>query len=138
MTEEQRNVAIVKEQYDLWGGTKGGSMEDALSILADDIHWCSLGDANPDIPFAAECHSKDQVRAYFQRLFTDWEMMHFTVDEFIAQGDRVVALGHCAFRSRKTGKVSETRKCDVWRMKDGKAVAVSEFFDTATIVSASR
>ena len=60
-------------------------------------------------------------------------MEHFTVDEFIAQGDRVVALGSTGWRDRKTGKSFDTPKVDIWRLKDGRAVEFMEFYDTAML-----
>ena len=42
-------------------------------------------------------------------------MMEYEVDHFVAQGDRVVMLGRCAWRFKKTGKV-------VWQFQTGSGV----------------
>lgn len=131
MRKEDRNVALLSQQYALWDGSRGGSVEDAMAILHDDIHWCSLAADAPELDFAMDCRGKQEVSRYFTQLAADWEMIHFTVNDFIAQGDRVIMIGDCGFRSRKTGKIVESPKCDVWRFRDGKAVSFHEFFDTA-------
>lgn len=137
MGEEARNVAALKVIYELWNGSKGGSVADVFAILDDDIDWCSLGHGVQDLAFSEDCRGKDAVLRYFERLGGEWELLDCTVDEYVAQGDRVVVLGHVAFRSRQTGKTCHSRKCDVWRMKDGKAVSFSEFFDTAGAAAAA-
>ena len=48
-----------------------------------------------------------------------------------AEGDRVVMLGRCSWRFKRTGKVVSTPKADSWRFADGKAVEFYEYFDTA-------
>ena len=68
----------------------------------------------------------------------DWELIHFTPEEFIADGDRVVVLSSVAFRFRATGKVAESPKADVFRFRDGKIVEFFEFFDTARAFAATR
>ena len=59
------------------------------------------------------------------------------VDEFIAQGDSVVARGSTAWVNKKTGKKAETPKVDFWRFRDGMAVEFYEYFDTACVAAAA-
>ena len=77
-----------------------------------------------------------ELEQYFAGLARDWEMIESRVDHFVAQGDRVVALGHCSWRSKRSGAVVSTPKADSWQFKDGKAVAYYEFFDTAQVAQA--
>ena len=77
------------------------------------------------------------MKAYFDGLLTDWTMVHYTVDEYIAQGDTVVARGACAWTNKTTGKIAETPKVDFWRFRDGKAVEFYEYFDTACVAAAA-
>jgi len=57
----------------------------------------------------------------------DWEMIHYTPAEFLADGDRVAVFGTCAFRNRKTGKVAETHVANLWRFRDGRVVEIRAF-----------
>ena len=68
---------------------------------------------------------------------TDFFNSLLEMDEYIAQGDRVVVIGRMAWRNRATGKVAETPKLDVWRLRDGKAVDFVEFYDTARAAAAT-
>ena len=63
-------------------------------------------------------------------------MMEYEAEHFVAQGDRVVMLGRCAWSYRKTGKVVWTQKADSWRFENGKAVEFFEFYDTAQVLAA--
>ena len=65
-------------------------------------------------------------------------MIHYTVNEYIAQGDRVVAVGHCKWRHRKTGRDVETPKVDIITMKDSKMVDFYELYDTAKAIACSQ
>ena len=72
----------------------------------------------------------------FAGLERDWQMIEFATEHFVAQGDRVVMLGRCAFRYKKTGKVVWTHKADSWRFAGGKAIEYFEFYDTAQVHAA--
>ena len=63
-------------------------------------------------------------------------MLDYVTVHYIAQDDRVVVLGHCAWKFKQTGKIVETPKADSWRFKDGKAVEYYEFYDTAQVHAA--
>src|SRR5262249_18602389 len=88
--------------------------------------------------FTKENNGKAEVVRYFAGLAADWEMIHFTATEFIAQGDRVVVLSTMEFRHRTTGKVIESPKADVFRFRDGLIAECFEFFDTAKAPAATR
>jgi len=67
----------------------------------------------------------------------DWTMVSHAMEDFIAEGDRVVAVGQMSWRNRATGKVVETPKVDIWTFRDGKAVAFAEYYDTARTIAAA-
>ena len=87
--------------------------------------------------FTRNGHSKPEVRRYFEELVRNWEMQSFTAQEFVAQGDRVVMLGNCAWKNRRTGKTLSTPKADVIRFREGKIVDFLEFYDTAAAIAAA-
>jgi hypothetical protein len=96
----------------------------------------SLANGAEPTPYLGAYRSRDELRAYFDGISRDWEMMEFAVENFVAQGDRVVMLGRCAWRYRKTDRVVWTAKVDSWRFVDGKAVEFFEFYDTAQVQAA--
>ena len=77
--------------------------------------------------------TRDQLAQYFAGIKRDWEMIEYVTENFVAQGDRVVMLGHCSWRNRHTGKVVATPKADSWRFADGKAIEFYEYYDTAQL-----
>ena len=59
------------------------------------------------------------------------------IEEVIAQGETVVAMGETSWRVRATGAVFVTPKVDVAKLRDGRIVWWREFYDTAAIQAAS-
>ena len=137
MSDESRNVEILTKAYRRWSDSRGGSVDDWLAICADHMAFGSLAHGRGATPYLTAYKSRDELKEYFGGLARDWEMMEFRVDNFVAQGDRVVMLGSCAWRYRKTDKVVWTAKADSWRFVDGKAVEFFEFYDTAQIMEAA-
>jgi ketosteroid isomerase-like protein len=137
MADEAGNVEILKAAYKRWGDTKGGSVDDWMKICADNIAFGSLAQgAVPSAQYLTAYNSRDSLKSYFEGLARDWEMLSWEVKQFIAQGDRVAVVSHCAWRNRKTGKTVSTPKADVWKMSGGKAVEYFEYFDTAQVHAA--
>lgn len=137
MTTESKNVATLKAAYKLWNEDKEGAYEHWLALMSDDVNFRSLGAGAPGMAFTRDCTSKDEVRGFFEGLAADWEMLHYTPEEFVADGDRVVVRGSCGWRNRNTGKAVETPKADFFRFRDGKIVEFFEFFDSAAARAAT-
>lgn len=137
MTIESENVTTLKEAYERWSGQKGADCECWMEIMSDDISLDSLANGSPEMPFSASRSSKGEILDYLEGLTRDWDMVSFDMKEFIAQDDRVVAIGRVAWRHKTTGKVADTPKVDIWRFRDGKAVDFVEFYDTARAFAAA-
>src|SRR5258705_6803633 len=129
MSDEASNVAVLTEAYRQWHESRGHSVDHWMSICADNIQFGSLiQGAAPQVAYMTEYSARAELGRYFEGLALDWEMIEYKVDQFVAQGDRVVMLGHCAWRHKHTGKVVSTPKADSWRFTNGKAVEYYEFF----------
>jgi ketosteroid isomerase-like protein len=137
MSDEARNIEILKHAYQRWTDTLGGSVDDWLKICDDKIAFGSLAQGKPQgARYLTEYSSRDSLKEYFAGLERDWQMLEFATEHFIAQGDRVVMIGRCAWRYKKTGKVVWTHKADSWRFANGKVVEYFEFYDTAQVHAA--
>lgn len=137
MADEARNVGILKDAYRNWNDSKGGSADHWLKICADNIAFGSLAQgAAPGANYLTAYQSRDALKDYFAGLTRDWEMIDYVAEHYVAQGDRVVMLGRCSWRFKKTGKIVSTPKADAWRFENGKAVEFFEYFDTAQIHAA--
>jgi ketosteroid isomerase-like protein len=137
MGTEDQNVAILKDAYARWHDSRGGSVDHWMSIVDDNIQFGSLARGAQDMQFATSYNNRETLRGYFEGLLGDWEMIHYTVDEFVAQGDAVFMRGSTAWRNKHTGQEAETPKVDFWRFRDGKAVEFYEYYDTARVIAAA-
>ena len=115
---ESENVAILKEAYRRWHDSRGGSADDWLSICDENVKFGSLAQGAAAMAFATQYNSRQVLHGYFDGLRADWEMIHSTVDRFVAQGDAVFVRGSCAWRHRRTGKSVDTPKADWIRLDE--------------------
>ena len=132
---EKGNVAILKEAYEYWNTNKEQAFENWMDLLSDDVQFKSLADGHKGMEFTRSCHCKNDVLGYFKELAGEWEMIQYKIDEYIAQGDRVVAIGSCHWRYVKTGKEVKTPKVDIITMKDSKIIDFFELYDTARAIA---
>jgi uncharacterized protein len=132
-SDTERNLDIIRGVYERY---TAGDLEAIISSLASDVVWRSVGPPG-QLRFAKVQQGCDGVRAYFQALTEDWEMLGYKVNEFIAQNDRVVALSDACLCHKQTGKIVATPIADVFRLRDGKIVEFCEFFDSAAAVEAA-
>lgn len=114
----------------------GATSRAILAQLSDDVDWEGVIGAGPHVPQSGRRKGKDEVRAFFHavRDTTDWEV--FEPQEFIAQGDRVVVLGHYAAVTKATGLRVASDWVMVFRLRDGLTTEFREFSDSAAINAA--
>lgn len=137
MAAQNDHVSILREAYAQWVDAKGRDCDCWMNIMADDVALGSLAEGSPEVPFTARRSSKSGVRAYLEDLMRDWEMISHTMNDFIAQDDRVAVIGRAIWRHKGTSKVADSRKVDIWRFRDGKAVDFEEYYDTARLIAAA-
>jgi ketosteroid isomerase-like protein len=135
MESASDNVAILKDAYQRWHDSKAGSVEHWLELMTDDVQFRSLAAGAVQMQFTKPSCCKDEVKQYFAGLTSEWQMIYYRVVEYIAQGDRVVALADVSFTHKKTGKTLVTPKADFHKFRDGKICEFFEFYDTASALS---
>jgi hypothetical protein len=129
-------VTLLKQAYSHWADSKGDSADHWMSIVDDKIKFGSLAQGAQDVSYLTTYQRRDELRQYFAGIKRDWEMIEFVAEHFVAQDDRVVMLGRCTWRFKRTGKLLTTPKADSWRFAGGKAVEFYEFYDTAQLRAA--
>lgn len=134
---QETHVSLLREAYKKWHDTKAGSVDHWLELMTDDIQFRSLAGGAGKMEFTRTSTCKEEVRHYFSELTSQWEMIHYTIDEYIAQGERVVALGNCSFLHKQTGKILDTPKADFHKFRGGKICEFFEFYDTAQAISSA-
>jgi len=136
--DTERNVETLRDAYAAWSESRGGSAQRWMDIVHDDVQFGSLARAvAPEVAFLTEYTNREALGAYFAGVAQDWEMIHYTVSEFVAQGDVVVVRSTMAWRNRRTGREVDTPKVDFWRFRGDKAAEVYEYYDTARVIAAA-
>jgi len=108
-----------------------------MSIFSDDIRLTSIAAERLTRSSLALDRGRADVEDYFQGINDDWDMNCYRMTEYVEQGDRIVAIGTCSWTHKRTGKVTGTPKIDLCRFKDGQAIEISEFYDTARVFAAA-
>jgi ketosteroid isomerase-like protein len=133
MSDETQNVTTLKDAYARWADSKGASSDHWMGICAEKMKFGSLAQGSHGASYLTAYQSRDELVQYFAGLQNDWDMIEYVPEHFVAQDDRVVMLGRCSWRFKRTGKVVSTPKADSWRFADGKAVEFYEYYDTAQL-----
>jgi len=126
---EQENVQVVQQAY---AAFQRGDIQTILNSLTSDVEWIA-----PAVePVAGTHRGPNEVARFFQQVSEISEFSSFEPREYIAQGDRVVALGSYKATVRQTGRVYECDWAMAFQFRDGKVSKFQEFTDTATIAAA--
>lgn len=136
MTTENGNVALLKKLFGRWNDTKGGSVDEWLEHIDENVKWRSLAQGVEGAEFTKNADKLADVRAYFTGLNDTFEMIHYTIDEYVADGETVIAIGSTAWRNRATGESFDTPKLDVFDFNDGRIIGFLEFYDTQMVFGA--
>jgi hypothetical protein len=131
---ENQNIETVKTAYDSF---KTGEIAKLLNTLATNITWTTPGPTEI-LPTAGIRLGRGAVAEFFQTLEANEEVINFEPKEFIAQGDKVVALGTYKWRIKSTNKTIEADWCHIFTVENGIVTNFVEFFDTALAVEAYR
>jgi ketosteroid isomerase-like protein len=108
-----------------------------MNLADDNIRFGSLAEGAAPVEFTRTYNNREALRGYFDGLLGNWAMEHYTVNEYIAQGDAVCVRVSTKWRNKNTGKTVETPKLDFWRLRGGKAVEFYEYYDTARLIAAA-
>jgi ketosteroid isomerase-like protein len=128
---EQENTQIVEQAYDKF---KQGDIPQLLGLFADDIEW-EL-DAVENVPFSGARRGKDEVEKFFTTLDEEQQVLQFEPREFIAQGDKVVALGYYAWSVKSTDRTFESDWAHIFTIRNGKIASFREFMNSAAAAEA--
>jgi len=90
-TQEAANTQIVTDAYAAFGR---GDIKSVLDALSDDIVWQGVKGAGKQVPMSGERRGKAAVGDFFNQVGAHITFSKFEPREFVAQGDKVVAIGH--------------------------------------------
>jgi len=133
VAREQENTKLVEQIYEHF---KRGDIKALLNLLSANIEW-QLPEIE-NVPFAGKRRGHEEMGQFFESLVDTQEFQHFDPREFIARGDKVLALGHYACRVKSTGREFGGDFAHVFTVHDGKVVRFHEYMDTAAVAAAHR
>lgn len=112
------NKAVLREAN---AAIDRGDTEAFLSHCTDDLQWTAVGDMT--------LSGKEAVRRWMATHYATPPT--FTVDELVAEGDSLVAVGEIMAKDEE-GRTVPHWYCDVWRLRSGKLAELRAFVIKAT------
>jgi len=128
---EQANTEVIRSTY---AAFNKGDMDAIMSHIADDAKWNNQG--APNVPYAGSYEGKTEIPKFFQAIAEATSGGQVVAEEFIAQGDRVVAVGRYRATVRATGAPIDSPIAHVFTVRDGKIASWDGFSDTAKVSAA--
>lgn len=132
-----QNAERLKAAYKIWNDSKGLEQGGWLELIGEHMHISSMGEEHDALAFAARRSNREEAVAYMTAITKDWAMLHWTPDVYVSDGERVAMFGTCAWTNKATGKIADVRIAHLWQFENGKAVSLTEVFDTARAVIAA-
>jgi ketosteroid isomerase-like protein len=126
----------IKTRYKTWDRGKGKTGDLFIELLSDDATFRSIGGGVEAMQFTRTHTTKEKVRAYFEELKLDRQMIFYNVRLFLVAGNTVAIVCECCWKHRHTSKIVHSPKLDIIRVKDGKMCDFFEYFDTHQAFSA--
>ena len=123
------NKELVQTAFDNFSK---GNIPAILEVLSDDVVWEMNGPANI-FPYAGARKGKAEVLDFFAQLGATSDFQVFQPKEYIAEGDKVVALGEAVATNKQTGKTSQNQWAMVWTFNNGKVTHYHNYSDTYDI-----
>jgi len=123
----ETNKQLVRTAFEALGQS---DMRPLYDLMSDDFAWIIEGQSRFSRSYEGkEAVKRDLLAPLFEAFATPYR---FTIDEIIAEGDRVVVRGRGEVRT-KAGKDYNNSYCFVLRLEGGQLVELREYLDTALV-----
>ena len=130
---EHENRQLVEQAYAQF---KAGDIATLLQSMSEDVTW-QLPEIE-NVPFSGKRQGRGAVGEFFSTLASLQEPSSFEEREFIAQGDKVVVLGHYVWQVKANGRTIEGDFAHVFTVRGGQIAAFQEYMDLAAVAKAYR
>lgn len=113
-----------------------GDVPGILSLLHGELDWTEA----EGFPYYSGTWTRPEqvVQNLLVPLMRDWENFSAVAREFIAEGERVVALGVYGGTNRASGRTLRAPFAHVWRIADGKLQGFAMYTDTLLVDRATK
>jgi ketosteroid isomerase-like protein len=122
-------LELVRAAYE-WGNRKREL--DLADVLHPDFEWHTRVDL-PDAGARKGHEGVTRLRAEWVDAFEDF---HVELDELIDAGDCVIAVSRLCGRPREGSHELEVHESQVWKLREGKALAVRAYLTRAEALEA--
>ena len=127
----EENKGTVRSIFEAFGR---GDIPGVLEHVSEDVAWKAPG---PDVvSYFGDRRGHAGATEFFVQLGTNVDFEHFEPGAFIADGDRVVALGRERGRVKGTGKTFDNEWALVFTFGGGKVAGFQCYENTAAIAEA--
>lgn len=124
------NVEVIREFYDAFAR---GDVAAVLARMAPEIERTQA----EGLPYTGPYKGPDSMlHRLFMKLATEWDDDQAVPDEFVAERDRVVALGQYSGTYKATGRSFGAPFAHVYTVRDGKIRRFVQHTDTAVVQKA--
>ena len=124
-----RPVELIGEIY---GDYARRDLDAVMEHFAEDavFHWNA--DAEP-ARYCGSCRGRAAIRDRLLSLAGDFDYLSFRPFDLIDGGDRIAAQVEMRLRRSTTGEEFVLRSAHFWVVQDGRAVSLTEYYDTAFV-----
>ena len=131
MMSTEDNKRVVRKVFEKFGS---GDVPGLLAMIDEDAEWAAPG---PEVvSYFGERKGREGALEFFKNLGSDVEFELFEPGEFIAEGDRVVALGRERGRVRGTGRTFDNEWALVFTFGGGKVTHFQLYENTGAVAEA--
>lgn len=128
----QENLEVVQQVY---AALAKGDIPTVLSLLSDDVEW-SMPHPREIVPYGGKWQGRQQVAAFFSVMHDHAEFKQVQLQEYVAQNDKVIVLGHIKVMAKPSNREYENDLVAVWTIRNGKVTQMRDFMDTVPAIDA--
>lgn len=125
---------MVKALYDAFAA---GNVPFILESVSEDFTWQDPCDSSV-VPYGGIHKGRSGFGEFFQKLGGSAETMLWEVNDYVCEGNKVVAAGRHGFKTKNTGKSVTADWAMIWTFEEGIPVSGRSYYDTSGVENAFR
>jgi ketosteroid isomerase-like protein len=130
--QEAQNTQLIQDAY---AAFLRQDLNALLATFDEQILWKPVTGAARYVPTAGERRGTTAVAEFFKIVAENVHFSRFEPQQFVAQGDKVIALGHYTAKT-STGGSFDSDFVMVFTVRNGKVTEFQEFLDSAALNAA--
>jgi ketosteroid isomerase-like protein len=127
--QEAQNTKLVQEAY---AAFLEGDVAAVLARLDEQVDWKPVIGAGKHVPMSGARRGIARVGEFFEQVAANVTFTTFDPQHYVAQGDKVVALGHYT-ATMSGGGSFDSDFAMIFTVRNGKITAFQEFLDSAAL-----